>query len=212
MGSVPADVRRVIATMTTGARARVPGLTDPAAVAARREDEVRQEAKVLEAEARFLRCRYYDSGAFEEEDVARTAALLDELAPAWVLAPSREDPHPTHRLTRLVLDEALVAHTRRTGRTVEVWTFEGAWYQHPTAAVNALVVYDEATEARKLDAVRCHASQLARVPFDAGAAALARLRAATFSESHLGGTEPGNLETLPPVEAYVRLRYGPSAD
>jgi len=45
------------------------------------------------------------------------------------------------------------------------------------------------------------------VPFQRGAEAMARVRATTFSESHLGCTS-GTRETLPLVEAYVRESLG----
>lgn len=204
LASLPSSVPRHIVTMTTGARARVPGGGTAEEVTELREAEVREEAAALECDTTFLRCRFYDSGVFENGDVDALVATLAEIDPAWVLAPAREDPHPTHRMTRLVLDEALLRHERMTGRPVEVWTFEGAWHQHANEDVNALVVFDEEAERRKLAAVRAHASQLARVPFDEGAIALARLRAVTFSETHFGGTEVGALDSLPLVEAYVR--------
>jgi LmbE family N-acetylglucosaminyl deacetylase len=108
-----------------------------------------------------------------------------------------------------VLDEALRRFLDRTGTPVLVWTFEGPWHQHPVDRVNTLVSYAPAAEAHKLAAVRAHRSQLARVPFDEGAAALARLRAVVFSESHLGGRVPGAIQTLPLIECYIRERERP---
>ena len=207
LASLPAETERVIVTMTTGARARVPGDLVAAQIIELREAEVREEARVLEAEPIFLRSRFYDSGAFETDDADRLLETLILARPAWILGPARNDPHPTHRLTREVLDDAARRYVTETGAAVEIWTFEGAWHQHANDEVNALVVFDSAAEARKLLAVRAHQSQLARVPFDEGAIALARLRAVTFSESKFGGTTPGVMTELPRVEAYVRETY-----
>ena len=204
--SLPAGTSKHIVTMTTGSRAQVPGDLRPDEVTDLRESEVQQEARILGCGTSFLRCRYYDSGVFERTDVDALIAELERLSPAWVLAPSLDDPHPTHRLSRQVLDAALEGLNEGACAGLEVWTFEGAWYQHAPEDVNALVTFHEDAEDLKLRAVRAHASQLARVPFDEGAKALARLRAVTFSESHFGGSRPGALTRLPLVEALVPPR------
>jgi LmbE family N-acetylglucosaminyl deacetylase len=209
LASLPPGIDKHILTLTTGARAKTPEAETPEEVATLREAEVRQEAATLGCEAFFLRGRFYDSGMFDNDDVDRLLAELQRVAPAWLLAPALHDPHPTHRLTRQILDAAAERLVASTGRPVEIWTFEGAWHQHAADDVNALFLFDETIEAKKLEAVRAHQSQLARVPFDEGAKALARLRAVTFSESHLGGTEPGAITQLPLVEAYVRTRLAP---
>jgi len=208
LASLPPSVEKHILTLTTGARARTPGGASAQAVAALREAEAREEAQILGCGAYFLRGTFYDSRAFEKDDVDRLLAELLRLRPAWLLAPALHDPHPTHRLARQILDSAAERLVAETGAPVEVWTYEGAWHQHLSSAVNALVVFNDDAEAVKLEAARAHKSQLARVPFDEGAAALARLRAVGFSESHLGGKEVGVLRELPLVEAYVREAYG----
>lgn len=204
LASLPKSAPKHIITMTTGARALVPGTSDAHLVAALREDEVRREAEHLGAGTSFLRGRFYDSAAFESADAIALARLLESLQPGWILAPSLDDPHPTHRLSRQILDDALGRWSNRRPGSLVVWTFEGPWFQHPRDRINALVVYSAAAEAVKLRAVRQHVSQLARVPFDEGAAALARLRGIGFSESHFGGKEPGRMQGVPLVEAYVR--------
>lgn len=207
LASLPPSVEKHIMSLTTGSRARTPLADTAKDVAVLREAEARQEAQILGCSAFFLRGRFYDSRAFENDDVDRLLAELLRIRPAWLLAPALQDPHPTHRLTRQILDAAVTRLVAETGVPVEVWTFEGAWHQHLPSAVNTLVVFDEAAEAVKLSAARAHKSQLGRVPFDEGAKALARLRAVAFSESHLGGREPGGMRELPLVEAYIREVY-----
>ncbi len=200
---------------TTGARSPVRGLTDPAAVAALRESEVQEEARLLGCHAHFLRARCYDTGALEADDVARCAQLLAHIQPAWILLPSAQDPHPTHRLTRFTLEAALQqarslasaqASAEAAAWSPELWTFEGPWFQHPRAAINTLLHFTPETEARKLAAVRAHKSQLQRVPFDQGALALARLRGVMFSETHFGGLSAEGLHEVPLLECFVRER------
>lgn len=188
LASLPPSVEKHIMTLTTGARARTPFADTAKEVAPLREAVAKQEAQVLGCSAFFLRGCFYDSRAFENDDVERLLAELLRVRPAWLLAPALQDPHPTHRLTRQILDAAATRLVAETGVPIEVWTFECVWHQHHPSAVNALVVFDETLEAVKLSAARAHKSQLARVPFDEGAKALARLRGVGFSESHLGGS------------------------
>ena len=204
LGSLNPETRKVILTMTTGARAKVAGLSSRDEVIKLRESEVHAEAKILGCECRFLRGRFYDSGIYEEDDVQRTLEVLREINPTWVLSASREDLHPTHRMSRIVLDEALRRYQMETQQSLLLWTYEGPWFQLSRTDVNTLVLFDDAIEDKKIRAVRAHRSQIDRVPFQEGAKALARLRAISFSESDLGGTEPGNFSELPLVEAYRR--------
>ena len=205
--AMSATAQSVILCCTTGARAPVRGITDPAAVAALRETEVLREAHLLGAKAQFLRGRFYDSTALESDDVARLTELLLSMRPEWILTPSAADPHPTHRLTRHTLEAAL--HSARAAQPdwrPELWTFEGPWFQHERSAINTLLHYSPALEAQKLAAVRAHVSQMQRVPFDEGAIALARLRGVMFSETHFGGLETAGLREVPLLECYVRER------
>jgi LmbE family N-acetylglucosaminyl deacetylase len=192
--------------MTTGSRAHVKGLSDPEAVAKLREQEVLAEAETLGCEARFLRGHFYKSGTLEQEDVRATVAHLRDLKPSIILVTSRLDAHPTHRMTRIVLDEALNIYLgdRDAPESTEVWTYEGPWHQLKTGEVNLLISFRPEHEALKVRAMLAHRSQMERVPYHEGAKALARLRAISLSESHLGGAVPGNFDELPLIEAYVR--------
>jgi len=191
--------------MTSGAHAAVPGHS-PAQVARQRQQECQVEARLLGARVHFLNGVFYESRAFEEEDVVALLALLDEIQPAWVLAPSEEDPHPTHALSRQIADEALHRHLQQRSSPLDVWTTEGPWYQHPREQVNTWLSLSPEAEARKQKAILAHKSQVARVPFHKGAQALARLRGVTFSESHLGASRKP-LGAAPLLEVYRRARY-----
>ena len=193
--------------MTTGARAAVPGL-DPEGVAALREEEAREEARILGGRAWFLRAAGYETGAFEEEDCKRLLELLARIRPAWVVVPSRDDPHPTHALVRRIADESLRRLLLREKRPFQVWTAEGAWHLLHRSEVNMLVILDEETEDRKLAAARAHRSQMERLPFDEAARHLARLRGLLFSESALGPGGPPSPGARP-VEAYHREWWRP---
>lgn len=201
--------RTVIATWSTGARASRPGL-DAAAGARLRESEATLEAERLGAEVRFLRAAAYDSGILESDDVARLLALIEELRPAWILAPARADAHPTHRLCRLTVDEAVAAFVRAGGE-VELLTMEGPWHQLARDEANLFVRLNDAMSEAKARAVEAHASQMERVPFQKGAEALETLRAITFSESHLGGRTTGGFDPTTRLEVFARARVRKSA-
>ncbi len=203
--ALAAGARKIILGATTGARAPVRGVTDPAAITTLREQELAAEARLLGCEARFLRAKGYDSGGVEDADVARATALLLDIRPALIQLPSPRDPHPTHRMTRHLFEAAL--HQARLAHPdwrPEIWTFEGPWFQHATREINLIIHHTGATEALKLAAIRAHASQLARVPFDDGAKALTRLRGTQFSEMHFGGLSAKGMTELPLLECYVR--------
>ncbi len=202
--SLPVGTRKVIATFSTGARAA--GGLDEVAGARLREAEATEEAQILGAEPRFLRARAYTSGVLEPADVDDVLRLLREIRPAAVLVPSRFDPHPTHRLCRLTVEEAIRRTIAEDGGSVDVWTFEGPWCQIPRDDVNVLLKLDEATRTTKRKGILCHRSQIGRVPFEDGARSLERLRAITFSETDLGGRAEGGFDFGTHLECFHRAR------
>ncbi len=206
LASLRGRVRTVIATWSTGARASRPGL-DAVEGARLREREAALEAERLGAEVRFLRASAYDTGVLDALDVGRLRALIEELRPAWVFAPARADAHPTHRLCRITVDEAVAAYVRGGGSTL-LFTMEGPWHQLTRSEANTLIRIDAAASGEKAHAVAAHASQMERVPFHRGADALESLRAITFSESHLGGKTTGGFLQDTRLEVFARARVG----
>ena len=133
-------------------------------------------------------------------------ALLREIRAAVVIVPSRRDPHPTHRLCRLTVEEAIRRTVAEDDRSLEVWTFEGPWCQIPRNEVNVLLKLDDMTRSTKRRGILCHRSQIGRVPFEDGARSLERLRAITFSETDLGGRNEGGFDPDTHIECFHRVR------
>jgi glucosamine-6-phosphate deaminase len=201
----PENSRKHIVTFSTGARA-IAGAS-PADATALRERESQEEARILGAEVSFLRAKAYDSGVFEPEDSAALLAVLEHVRPARILVPSRHDPHPTHRLCRLTIEDAIRAWFEAHPRRIDVWAYEGPWCQ--LDVINVIVRLDQAAHERKQAGIRAHQSQIQRVPFHLGADALERLRAIGFSESHLGGGVDGGFDPETRVECYRRVAVSP---
>lgn len=192
--------RVVTAVMTTGHRSFIPGTQREERVAIR-EREAAREARVLGAEPRFLRLPFYDAGAeVTERDLEIVGALLAEVRPDWLFIPHRKDGHPAHQASRAAVLEAV----RRTGCRCEVWSYEGPWALFGRGDFDAIVPVPRASFEKKAEAIRAHASQVARTPFDVAAESLARLRSALVPESELAGfgARPPRLE--PWVELFRR--------
>jgi glucosamine-6-phosphate deaminase len=211
LASAPRSAARRIATFSTGARADGPWKSSREAVAAR-EAEAAAEAADLGADVRFLRAKGYESGALESADVEALRAELREFRPTRVFAPARLDPHPTHRLCRLAVEEALRREIVEGLGGIELWTVEGPWSRLAREEIDVLFTVDAAAHEIKRRAIGRHASQTARVPFERGADALEILRAIEFSESHFGGRKVGGFDPSRRVEAFgveaLALRRG----
>lgn len=192
--------RLVTAIMTTGHRSFIPGTQREERIAIR-EREAAQEARVLGAEPRFLRLPFYDADSeVTERDLEILGALLAEVRPDWLFLPHRKDGHPAHQASRRAVLEAL----RRSARAVEVWSYEGPWALFGRGDFDTIVPLPRPAFEKKAEAIRAHASQVARTPFDVAAESLARLRSALVPESELAGfgARPPRLE--PWVELFRR--------
>ena len=199
--------RVVTAVMTTGHRSFIPGTRREERIAIR-EREAAAEARVLGVEPRFLRLPFYDTAAeVTERDVDILAGLLTEIRPDWIFIPHRKDGHPAHQASRRTALEAM--RRAAAGADIEVWSYEGPWALFGRGDFDTIVPLPRPAFEKKAEAIRAHASQVARTPFDVAAESLARLRSSLVPESELAGfgARPPRLE--PWVELF--RREGPRA-
>ena len=187
MAMLSAQNRLTTAIMTTGHRAHILGKRRDERIALR-ESEVVRESRYLGTTPRFLRLPFYERNyEITEPDLEQTLALLEELRPDWVFMPQSRDAHPAHIASRQVALESLKRYRKTAARAVDVWTFEGPWSLFGKDEFQAVVSIPPEAFERKLQAIRCHESQLERTPYDVAADALARMRASLVPESALAG-------------------------
>ena len=130
--------------------------------------------------------------------------LLEEVRPDWIFVPHRKDTHPTHVASRRIAMEAVRQFLKETMGTIESWNYEGPWALFNKGEFNAIAAVPRLPFERKLQAIRAHASQVSRTPYDVAAESLARLRSALVPESELAGfgAKPPRLE--PWLELFFR--------
>ncbi len=204
MALLAAQNRVVTAVMSTGHRSFIYGTQREERIAIR-EKEVAKESRILGAEPRFLRLPFYEANYdVTEADLASFTALLGEVSPDWVFMPHRADAHPAHVASRRIALESLQRYLRAAGGSVETWDFEGPWALFNRGDFNTIVSVPRVSFERKIEAIRAHASQVARTPYDVAAESLARLRSALVPESELAGYggKPPRLE--PYLELFHR--------
>ena len=193
--------RLVTAVMTTGHRAFIYGKRHEERIRIR-ESEVRAESKILGSEPVFLRLPFYDRN-YEVGDTDRRqfSELLERVGPDWVFLPHENDTHPAHLASRRIALDCLQA-AEGGGRTaVETWSYEGPWAVFNKDNFNALFSIPPETFEKKLQAIRCHASQTARTAYDVAADSLARLRSSLIPELSLAGFG----RKPPKLEPYLEL-------
>jgi len=194
--------------MTSGHRAFVKGKNKRERIRLRRK-EARAEAKVLGVEVKFLDLGFYDSKRVGEEDEGKVLKRLKELDPDIVFLPPLEDMHPTHRMSTEVVMRALRKLVAQKRRMVELWQYESPWFMFAQGSFNAFVQLPKKAMARKMKAVRQHATQISRTPFDKVSEAMATMRGATVPEQVLStfGALPPKLEKHAEVFAVSRLAH-----
>jgi LmbE family N-acetylglucosaminyl deacetylase len=138
------------------------GLKNTAPEAARRirESEAEKAAAVLRVAAlEFLRLPDCHVGDRLEQAAAALRPILDRLAPERIYLPHPQESHPDHAASLPAVAAALTASLipRPALLSYEVWT--------------PLQAYDDGTDItsvmrRKLEAVRCHRSQVEQLRYD----------------------------------------------
>jgi LmbE family N-acetylglucosaminyl deacetylase len=137
-----------------------------------REGEARAAAAVLGLEdVRFLRGPDWTLGDDVEAAAASVAEVFAELRPDLVYVPHAAEWHPDHKAAHAIVHAAADRDgvDRSALLTYEVWTPLPEWD----------VVEDiSETFERKLDAIRCYASQLSAFDYLRSATGLAQYRGA----------------------------------
>ena len=193
--------RVVVAVMTTGHRAFIYGKRHQERILIR-ESEVKAESKILGTEPVFLRLPFYDHNyEIGETDWQRFMEVLEEIGPHWVFLPHENDTHPAHLAAREIALQCVNAVSRKAGHSIDLWSFEGPWAVFNKGGFNALFSIPPQVFEKKLRAVRCHTSQLARTAYDVAADSLARLRSSLVPELSLAGFG----RKPPKLEPYVEL-------
>jgi LmbE family N-acetylglucosaminyl deacetylase len=189
------------AIMTTGHRAHIMGKRRDERIELR-ESEVARESRILGTQPRFLRLPFYErSYEVTEDDISQFLALMIDVRPDWLFIPQSHDAHPAHVASRAIVLESVRRFRQRTDIVPDVWTYEGPWALFGKDEFQALFSVPSAAFERKLQAIRCHESQLERTPYDVAADALARMRSSLVPESALAGF--GNKP--PRLEPFVEL-------
>ncbi|MDP3997078.1 MAG: glucosamine-6-phosphate deaminase [bacterium] len=166
-----------------------------------RETEARQEAKILGTKPIFLRSKFYDNGdELPETDMKKARDLMKKINPDIAFVPNKSDPHPTHAMTRKLALAALP-------HDISLWSFESPWGPFGHHRFNAVFEFSNSLMSAKLAAIRAHASQTERTPFDEAAHSIAHFRRITIAEQLFSelGQEP--LATQPHLELYQITKW-----
>ncbi len=133
-----------------------------------REEEARSAGKVLGVgEEKFLRLPHTKLVA-NLELAAQIRREIEFDRPDLLLSPSLEDLHPDHH----AVSEALAISIKNYENSLNIWLYE-IW---GTGRFNRLVVIDDQIEA-KIEALKCHKTQIKIKSYDQAVVALNNYRA-----------------------------------
>ena len=200
LASRGATVRVVIATDSAWGGAFAPG-ADPVAV--RRAESV-AAARLLGYEAPSF-WGLPDRGLrFDEVLVARISEALRDFAPDLLLAPAPREIHPDHHALGLAALEA----ARRHGGALRVWLYEISAPLAPNRLVDI-----GAVRARKREAMKAFASQLAMRPYHTLVDALNHYRSYTLDGALAAEAfhEIGSMELRAGVRSVIDRISAPAA-
>lgn len=139
-----------------------------------REAEARQAAKILGVhELAFLRCRDWELADDLVNAADRLRPILERERPDVIYLPHPLEWHPDHKATVRLVEQLNPAGE---WRGYEVWT---PMPEHDHVA-DITSVWD-----RKVQALRCHASQIATWPYERATRGLAQFRGAMAGRCEL---------------------------
>ena len=169
-----------ILVMTTGHRAKINGKEKEERIKIR-EEEVKKECEILEATPHFCRLRFYDDETKIDQDIKEITNILKEIKPDIIMIPHKNDAHSTHIISRKIVLEAI----KNVVEKIELWSYETTWSLFKNKKFNMIVVLSGYEMQRKIDAIKCHESQIKRTRYDLAAKALGSFRAALIPEQAL---------------------------
>jgi LmbE family N-acetylglucosaminyl deacetylase len=162
---------------------------DKSALAATREQEARRAAEVLGSErVEFLRAPDGLTQYSREQKIA-VIDLIREVRPEILFVHASSDAFPDHRVVHELVMGALAGaagpwYQEATGEPHSPATVLGYEVWHPLTT-HQLAVDISATVERKLEALRCHRSQIEATHYDQAFLGLARYRGVmAFCGSH----------------------------
>jgi LmbE family N-acetylglucosaminyl deacetylase len=118
--------------------------------------------------------------AFTRDDRVHMVNIIRRLRPHLVLVHASRDRFPDHRVVHELVLSALIAasgpwYQEAKGSPWKVGTVLGYEVWHPLE-VHQMAIDISRTLPRKLEALRCHASQMTAIRYDEAVAGLARYR------------------------------------
>ena len=175
--------------MTTGYRAFISNKDRDQRIKIR-EDEVREESRILGAEPVFLHLNFYDAKNLRRailSDIKTVRQKLKNIEPDIIFLPHKKDSHPTHVTSREIILKSLPKFNFFKENNHELWYYEGPWAIFAESDFNTIFAFPEDTMNKKMRAIRSQTSQISRTRFDIAAQSLAKLRAALIPEQALVG-------------------------
>ncbi len=178
-----------VAVMTTGYRSVVSGKSIHEIIKIR-ENEAKDESKVLGTKAIFLRSEFYDAKNFEDivkNDIKKLLNNFEKIKPDIIFLPNKKDSHPTHKISRDVALSCVEKYKKIHGGVFEIWEFEGPWSMFGERDFNTIVAYGDDILKNKMRAISLQKSQIERTRFDIAAKSLSQLRASVVPEQAMVG-------------------------
>ena len=188
----------------TGWRGVGDGLTKNEATAWR-EKEMTAEAQLLGIKPPvFLRLLSYENTMEEDinKDRATVKELIDQEQPDIIFLPSKDDSQPRHSLLTKLIWQAV----EKSSAPATLVYYETPWSLFAADQIDLLVPLDQAVMARKIKAIKAHASQLARTNFVKISQTMLEYRALTVPEQLVNGFGSQN-DFGQWMEVYAMERY-----